>query len=103
MYDINQFTSKDLAKCSLVLRQFGRDAASMTEASEKISKYIYEHFCDVQTGAKSCALVRVFTTHPYGELKESLPESFLRLIDGTSPQEQMKCWRLLAAAGTKPQ
>jgi len=103
MYDLNQFTSKNLAKCSLVLRQFGRDAASMTEASEKIAKYIYEHFCEAQTGAKSCALVRVFTTHPYGELKESLPESFLPLIDGTSPQEEMKCWRLLAAAGTKPQ
>lgn len=103
MYDLNQFTSKDLAKCSLVLRQFGRDAGSMTEASRKIAKYIYEHFCDAETGAKSCALVRVFKTHPYRELKESLPKCFFPLVNSTSPEAEIKCWRLLAAAGTQPQ
>ncbi|MEP6516894.1 histidine kinase [Microcoleus vaginatus] len=48
-------------------------------------------------------LVRLFKTHPYGELEDSLQQSARRLIEGNSPAADMKCWTLLAAAGTQPQ
>ncbi|MEG4585172.1 histidine kinase [Microcoleus sp. MOSTC5] len=103
MYDITLFTAQDMAKCSLVLRQLGRNTASMEASSQKIVNYIYQHFCDSQTGENTCALVRLFKTHPYGELEDSLQQSARRLMNGNSPVADMKCWTLLAAAGTEPQ
>ncbi|MEG4440916.1 histidine kinase [Microcoleus sp. AT9_B5] len=103
MYDITLFTPQDMAKCSLVLRQLGRNTASMEASSQKIVNYIYRHFCDSQTGENTCALVRLFKTHPYGELEDSLQQSARRLMKGNSPAPDMKCWTLLAAAGTEPQ
>jgi hypothetical protein len=64
MYNQTPFTSKNLAKYSLVLRQFGRDTASMQESSQKIVDYIYKHFDDSENQQNSCALVRLFKTHP---------------------------------------
>ncbi len=103
MYDITLFTPQDMAKCSLVLRHLGRNTASMEASSQKIVNYIYQHFCDSQTGENTCALVRLFKTHPYGELEDSLQQSARCLMNGNSPAADMKCWTLLAAAGTQPQ
>ena len=103
MYDITLFTPQDMAKCSLVLRHLGRNTASMEASSQNIVNYIYRHFCDSQTGENTCALVRLFKTHPYGELEDSLQQSARRLMKGNSPAADMKCWTLLAAAGTQPQ
>ena len=103
MYDMTLFTPQDMAKCSLVLRQLGRNTASMEAISQKIVKYIYQHFCDSQTGENTCVLVRLFKTHPYGELEDSLQQSARRLINDNSPAADMKCWTLLAAAGAEPQ
>ncbi|MEG4169173.1 MULTISPECIES: histidine kinase [unclassified Microcoleus] len=103
MYDITLFTQQDMAKCSLVLRHLGRNTPSMEASSQKIVNYIYRHFCDSQTGENTCALVRLFKTHPYGELEDSLQQSARRLMKGNSPAADMKCWTLLAAAGTEPQ
>jgi hypothetical protein len=103
MYDITLFTPQDMAKCSLVLRHLGRNTASMEASSQKIVNYIYQHFCDSQTGENSCALVRLFKTHPYGELEDSLQQSARCLMNGYPPAADMKCWTLLAAAGTEPQ
>ncbi|MBE9187184.1 histidine kinase [Microcoleus sp. LEGE 07076] len=103
MYDMTRFTPQDMAKCSLVLRQLGRNTASMEACSQKIVKFIYQHFCSLQTGENSCVLVRLFKTHPYGELEDSLQQSVRRLMNGNSPAADMKCWTLLAAAGAQPQ
>jgi len=101
MYDISRFTPQDMAKCSLVLRQLGRNTASMEACSQKIVKFIYQHFCNSQTGENTCVLVRLFKTHPYGELEDSLQQSARRLMNGNSPAADMKCWTLLAAAGAE--
>ncbi len=103
MYDMTLFTPQDMAKCSLVLRQLGRNTASMEATSQKIVKYIYQHFCDSQTGENTCVLVRLFKTHPYGELDDSLQQSVRRLMNNNYPAADMKCWTLLAAAGAEPQ
>ena len=102
MYDITAFAPQDMAKCSLVLRQLGRNAASMEASSQKIVKYIYQHFCNSQTGENTCALVRMFKTHPYGKLEDSLQQSVRCLMNSNAPAADMKCWTLLAAAGAEP-
>ncbi len=103
MYNHTPFTSKDLARCSLVLRHLGKNSASMRESSQKIVDYIYEHFYDSESEQNSCALVRLFKTHPYGALENSLQASARSLIKDTLLVADMKCWTLLAAAGKEPQ
>jgi hypothetical protein len=102
MYNHTPFTSKDLAKCSLVLRHLGKKATNMQDSSQKIVDYIHEHFHDSETEQNSCALVRLFKTHPYGELTDSLQASARSLMTPTIPVADMKCWTLLAAAGKEP-
>jgi hypothetical protein len=102
MYNQTPFTSKDLARCSLVLRQLGKNSASMQESSQKIVDYIYEHFYDSETEHNSCALVRLFKTHPYGALEDSFQASARSLIKDTLPVADTKCWTLLASAGKEP-
>ncbi len=103
MYNQTPFTLKNLAKCSLVLRQFARNSASMQETSQKITDYIYQHFYDSDRSQNSCVLVRLFKTHPYGELDDSLQASARSLMHNNFPPYEMKCWTLLASAGKEPQ
>lgn len=103
MYNQTPFTLRNLAKCSLVLRQFGRNSASMQETSQKIADYIYQYFYDSERSQNSCVLVRIFKTHPYGELDDSLQASARSLMQNKIPPYEMKCWTLLASAGKEPQ
>ncbi|MCX6698216.1 MAG: hypothetical protein NTV84_11880 [Methanoregula sp.] len=103
MPNIADFTLKDMVDFSSALRQMGSGAASMEEVADKIVHYLYENLVDKKTGEKSCVLVRLFKTHPYGELDEDL-EEFARNILKTSPgSPAMKCLILLASAGTQPE
>lgn len=102
MYNQTPFTLKNLAKCSLVLRQFARNSASMQETSQKITDYIYQHFYDSDRSQNSCVLVRLFKTHPYGELDDSLQASACSLMQNNFTANEMKCWTLLASAGKQP-
>ena len=102
MPNIADFTLKDMVEFSAALRQMGSGAASMEEVADKIVHYLYENLVDKKTGEKSCVLVRLFKTHPYGELDEDLQE-FARIVLKTSPESPvMKCLVLLASAGTQP-
>ncbi|MEK0179093.1 histidine kinase [Microcoleus anatoxicus] len=103
MYNQTPFTLINLAKCSLVLRQLGRNSGSMQETSQKIADYIYQHFYDSESSQNSCVLVRLFKTHPYGELDDSLQASARSLMQNKIPPYEMKCWTLLASAGKEPQ
>jgi PAS domain S-box-containing protein len=101
MYDLTKFSLRDVAKCGLALRQLSKNAVSMADASQKIVQYFYEHFSDLETGEDSCALVRLYKTHVYGELDESLKASASNLLGNTSPPHTMKCWTLLATTETE--
>ena len=75
----------------------------MEEAAGKIVGHLYDNLADSETGAKSCALVRLYKTHPYGELDPEL-RGFAQAILGHAPEsEDMKCLTLLGTAGEKPE
>ncbi|MEG4293686.1 PP2C family protein-serine/threonine phosphatase [Microcoleus sp. D2B6] len=71
----------------------------MEEASNKIVRYLYENFCTKPTGEKSCALVRLFKTHPYENLEVELAEYARSMLDHYPPLPAMKCMTLLATVG----
>jgi serine phosphatase RsbU (regulator of sigma subunit) len=99
MYDLTRFTLRDMAECGLALRQFGLGVESMEEASNRIVRYLYENFCTKPTGEKSCALVRLFKTHPYEDLEVELAEYARSMLDHYPPLPAMKCMTLLATVG----
>ncbi|MEG4235855.1 PP2C family protein-serine/threonine phosphatase [Microcoleus sp. Pol11C3] len=99
MYDLTRFTLRDMAECGLALRQLGLGVESMEEASNRIVRYLYENFCTKPTGEKSCALVRLFKTHPYEDLEVELAEYARSMLDHYPPLPAMKCMTLLATVG----
>jgi len=72
MYDLTKFTLRDMTECGAALRNLSVGAGSMEEVANKIVRYLYDYLIDRQTGEKSCALVRFYKTHPFGELDEAL-------------------------------
>jgi two-component system, NtrC family, sensor kinase len=103
MYDLTKFTLRDMVECGLALRQMGEGAANMEQTSNRIIKYLYQNLIERQTGEKSCALVRCFKTHPYGELDAHRRESVRRILGDEVPSPTMQCLTLLATAGEQPQ
>lgn len=99
MYDLTRFTLRDMAECGFALRQFGLGVESMEEASNKIVRYFYENFCTKPTGEKSCALVRLFKTHPYEDLEVELAEYARSMLGDYPPWPTMKCMIPLATVG----
>ena len=72
MYDLTSFTKDDMLKCAVALRNMEANAKSMEQVANRIVRYLYENFVDLQTGKPAFALVRFFKTHPYGELTKEL-------------------------------
>lgn len=103
MYDIRNFTLKDMVETSAALRRMGAGAVSMEQVADRIVHYLDDQFVDRETGEKSFVLVRFFKTHPYEELDEDL-RVFARGMLGAPPESPaMKCLTLLASAGALPE
>lgn len=103
MYDLKDFSLRDMTRCGIALRKFSSESENMEEVANRIVSYLYDHLVDSQTGAKECALVRCFKTHAYERLDAEL-RAFADRMLGDQPQwPTMKCLTLLATAGEKPE
>ncbi|MBI3377057.1 MAG: hypothetical protein HY035_01460 [Nitrospirae bacterium] len=102
MYDLANFKMSHMIECGTALRQLSVGAQSMEEVANRIVHYLYDHLIDQQTGEKECALVRLYKTHPYGELDEELQEFARALLGGHPELPEIKCLTLLATAGKRP-
>jgi len=103
MPDIADFTLKDMVEVSAALRSMGSGAASMEEVADKIVHYLYDHLTEKDGKGNACALVRLFKTHSYADLDDSL-QTFASGIMLASPvSDKMKCLVLLASAGMLPE
>jgi len=103
MPDIADFTLKDMVEFSAALRRMGSGAASMEGVADKIVHYLYENLIDKKTGEKACVLVRLFKTHPYGELDNDLQEFARNAMKMSPGSPAMKCLVLLATVGILPE
>jgi hypothetical protein len=103
MYDLSKLNENDVDLLGDALVTAGAMASSMEEAADKMVRCLYENLTDSTTGDKSCALVRFYKTHSYGQLDPELRE-FAQGILGHPPEsDDMKCLTLLATAGEKPE
>jgi hypothetical protein len=94
---IASFDVDDVRECSDVLRAIGTGAASMEDAAARVARYLYDELGD-ESGARACALVRVYKTHRYGSLPPGLRE-FAGDVLGDVPDDDTRCFTLLGTAG----
>lgn len=104
MYDLTQFTLKNMTECGATLREQGRGATSMEDVANRVVHYFYDNFRDSQTGEPAFALVRFFKTHLYGALPSSDLQDFARTLAGDRPlTDATPCLTLLATVGSEPE
>src|SRR5687768_14391034 len=102
MFELTDFSLKEMTECAAALRRFGDASSSMEETAQRIVTYLYDNLRFRETDSRSCALLRFFKTHPYADLGPNLQE-FARNTLASEPSAETKCLTLLATAGEKQQ
>jgi hypothetical protein len=97
VYDLTNFSLRDMTQCGSELRQLGDGAESMEGAARRVVEHLYGNFTD--GSEKSCALVRCYKTHTLGDLPSDLHDFACAGLAGQNPDPHMKCLTLLATAG----
>ena len=101
MYDLTNFRLSDMAECAAALRKLGTGADDLFVVAERIVRFVYDNFRQVD-GTASCALVRFFKTHRYDELNGELQQFASQMLGGAPEATSNFCLTLLATAGDEP-
>lgn len=103
-FDLTQFSLTDMLRCGSILRREVRDGESMEESAARLCRTLYDMARHAQTDERQCVLVRLYKTHPYGQLQPDLQE-FARstLAAGEAVDARTKCLTLLGSAGDRPE
>ena len=101
MFDITQFSLKDMTQCGAALRDLGVEANSMEETANRIVRYLHTYLTEA-SGGRVCALTRFFITMPYSELDEDNQRHARKLLGGVPDDTQLRCQTLLATVGVEP-
>ncbi len=98
-YDLNQFSPADAVNLSLQMRKLGAKASNMSDVANNAVRFLFDQFRDESTGARCCALVRVYSLTSY----EKLDAERRAFADGLSGDVALNsstpCLSLLATAG----
>lgn len=101
MYDLTNFTLRDMTQLGIMLRNIGLEAHSMEEVANRVVCYLYDHLGNPSTGEKSCALIRFYKTHIYTELTSDLQAFADKMLEDWPKRDHIKCLTLLATVGEK--
>ncbi|HEV7991497.1 MAG TPA: hypothetical protein VGP25_06700 [Gemmatimonadaceae bacterium] len=100
--DVSDVTVGAMLRTGIALRRALRDCGSLEDAAGSVVRYFHEHCVDVHTGARSCALVRFYKTHPFGSLEPALQTLVARDLGQPAPDPALRCLTLLGTAGDEP-
>lgn len=101
MFNITEFTLKDMTACGSALRHIGAGASSMEDVANRTVNFLNDHFID-DSGQKACAMVRFFITVPYGQLSTDLQYHAQKLLGYKPQDDNLRCQTLLATVGVNP-
>lgn len=101
--DVANFTVGAMLRAGIAVRRIVRGADSLEAAATLVVRYLYDHCADSETGERSCALVRFYKTHAYGELEPEQQLFAERLLGEKSTDDAMRCLAMLATAGDEPE
>lgn len=103
MYDLSQFSLKEMTECGAALRKLGAGATSLEEVANRAVRYLYEQLRVSGDGRPACALVRFFKTHPFKGLDPELQRYAREKLKGQPVAPQTRCFTLMATAGERPE
>lgn len=102
MYNLAEFSLKDMTTCSTALRMIGVGSSSVEETAQRIVQYLYG--CLVgPTGEPACPLIRLFITQAYGDLPADYQCFARNVLGAESIASPVKCLTLLGTAGERPE
>ena len=102
MYDLSNFSLRDMLICGGDIRRVSRNAPTMEDAASAIVRYLHDRCGEPNGGARSCALIRCYKTHSYALLDPELRRFADQSLGGMKPAPNMKCLTLLATVGSEP-
>ena len=101
--DLERLNFADSVMLAQTLRRCGAQSEWQVAAAQKVVEYLYDTLRDPVTQLQSCALVRVFQTHPYATLPAGAQQAALHLLGGQEPDGDLRCLTLLATRGSEPE
>jgi hypothetical protein len=100
--DVTDVTVGAMLRTGIALRRTLRDCGTLEKAAGSVVRYFHEHCVDIDSGARTCALVRFYKTHPFALLETDLQQLAARQLGAESPDPAMRCLTLLGTAGDEP-
>ena len=98
MLETSTLSINDITEVGEHFHHVASTASTMEECAGEIVRYLYGNVVDSK-GARACALVRCFKTHPLAELPFDIRQA---VADADSLTPGTKCLTLLATAGDEP-
>ena len=102
MFDLRSFGLTDILESSFEIRRLGSAAASMEDAAGAVVRYLYAHLIDKETDQPALALVRLYKTHRFDELRTGSPGLRAAALAPLPGGPGRPCLTLLATAGDEP-
>ena len=99
MFSLAHFTLSELTDNLTRLRKIGLGAASMEEVADRMVRHFYDNFLLKGTMQRSCALVRLFITQPFGKLDVELQRRARQMLGNIEESSAHKCLVLLGTVG----
>lgn len=99
MFRLPHFTAHEMMRCRAGLKEAAAGASSMEEAAERLVGYLYDELGDDAGEERASVLVRLYKTHPFGELDEDLQAFARRVPGGAEATAETRCLTLLATRG----
>lgn len=102
-YELSRFGFKEMMECRGRVRDlFADDPPTLEDAAEHAVEFLRREFVD-EAGRPACALVRIFKTHPYGELPRELQEVVRAASPEAPSMPELRCLTLMATRGDEPE
>src|SRR5262245_2615000 len=101
MHKLNQLALSDVIRLGSELRRLGDGAATMEEASSRITSYLYAQLAD-DAGKPANVLVRLYKSHRFGALPPSLQRFAQGILGGARASDDVRCLTLLSTTGVEP-
>jgi two-component system, NtrC family, sensor kinase len=100
MLRLDPFTLRDMIACRTALKEASADAGSMEVAAQRLVAMFHDELRDAD-GARATVLVRLYKTHPFGELDPDLQRFARECPGGEEAGDDTRCLTLLASRGVE--
>jgi hypothetical protein len=97
-YDLTRFDLGAMLKCSLQLREVSNGNPTLESAAQRVCRFLYDELRTPE-GARACALVRCYKTHPFADLSPDLQQFARGALGAEEPRPDLKCLTLFASVG----